>query len=85
MRQPRMMVGSNDCCEPRLHPGSRDLISTKLELCGRLSYVRPVVPRIQCVGLVFACRVYINSYHHDTLGYVWPLVCCCHLVICFDG
>jgi hypothetical protein len=30
----------------------------------------------------FPCKVYINSSHHDTLGYEWPLVHCCHLIVC---
>jgi hypothetical protein len=29
----------------------------------------------------FPCRVYINSSHHDTLGYEWLLVRCCHLIV----
>jgi hypothetical protein len=30
----------------------------------------------------FSCRVYIDLSYRDTLGYEWPLVCCCHLVVC---
>jgi hypothetical protein len=26
--------------------------------------------------------VYINSNHRDTLRYEWPLVRCCHLIVC---
>jgi hypothetical protein len=28
------------------------------------------------------CREYIDSSHHDTLGYEWLLVRCCHLIVC---
>jgi hypothetical protein len=30
----------------------------------------------------FPCRVHIDSNHHDTLRYEWPLAHCCHLVVC---
>jgi hypothetical protein len=44
--------------------------------------VRPERPRIRHVARFFPYRVYLNSNHRDTLGYEWPLACCCHLVVC---
>jgi hypothetical protein len=31
--------------------------------------------------MFFPCRVYIELSRHDNLGYEWPLVRCCHLVV----
>jgi hypothetical protein len=30
----------------------------------------------------FPCWVYTDSNHRDTLEYEWPLVRCCHLIVC---
>jgi hypothetical protein len=63
---------------PRVHTSSRiqgpnfDLLGT----CEWLSYVRV------CWSGSFPCRVYIDSSHRDTLGYLWQLVHCSHLVVC---
>jgi hypothetical protein len=57
-----------------------DLVGT----CEWLSYVRAFGS--QAYGELvrfFPCRVYIDSSHHDTLGYEWQLVYCSYLIVCF--
>jgi hypothetical protein len=64
-------------------PVGRGPISMKLGLHEWLSYMR--ASGSWAYGVLvrfFLCRVYIDSSHHDTLGYEWQLVHRSHLVVC---
>jgi hypothetical protein len=70
---------------PRVKTSSRekepdfDIVGT----CEWLSYVRASgSPAYGMLIRFFSYRVYIDSSHHDTLGYEWQLVRCSHLVVC---
>jgi hypothetical protein len=59
---------------------------TDFDLVGTLQMVviheTPGVACTSCWSGSFPGRVYIDSSHHDTLGYEWPFVRCCHLIEC---